>query len=256
MVDEKVLSIDIDSEVRVDSLFNGRLVCIQPNRGYRYSVDSILLADFSTIDENDVILDLGCGCGIVGLILLFCRQRRIKNITGLELQSELVALAKKNAELNGFSTKYSIVEGDLRAIRTLFPAESFSRIVCNPPFYASSSGRKSIDKQSLVARHQVCSTTEQVMSAASYAVKNRGGVSLVFPAEGLAELFTSMEKIRLQTKRMRMVYSYPEKDANAKLVLIEAVKNGGPGIKVHQPLYIYTRKNGSYSEEMKDIYGL
>lgn len=256
MAEEKGLAVDIDPEVRVDSLFNGRLVCIQPNRGYRYSVDSLLLADFSSVDENDVILDIGCGCGIVGLILLFCRQQRIKNITGLELQSELVALAKKNAEINGFSSKFSVEEGDLRAIKSIFPAESFSRVVCNPPFYASSSGRKSLDKQSLVARHQVCSTTEQVMTAASYAVKNRGGVNLVFPAENLVELLSSMEKIHLQPKRMRMVYSYPEKDANAKLVLIEAVKNGGAGIKVQQPLYIYTKKNGSYSEEMKKIYGL
>ncbi len=256
MVDKNILAVDIDQDVTIDSLFDGRLVCMQPSRGYRYSIDSLLLADFASVEDNDNILDLGCGCGIVGLIMLFSRKANIKKITGLELQQDLSELATKNAEINGFGSKYRVVRGDLKAIKTFFAAESFSSMVCNPPFYTSFSGRKSADKQSLIARHQVCSNTSQVMAAASYVVKNRGNVSIVFPAEGLVELVCAMEKMKLQPKRMQMVYSYPEKESSAKLVLIEAVKNGGAGIKIQPPLYIYEKKNGPYSAEMKKIYGV
>lgn len=245
-----------DPDVTVDSLFDGRLVCLQPKRGYRYSVDSLLLAHFAPIDKDDRILDIGCGCGIVGLIILCRWQKYLRNVTGLELQPELARLAERNAKLNGFDRKYTIREGDLRSIKPIFAAESFSRIVCNPPFYGSSSGRGNGDRQSLIARHQVCSSTSQVSAAASYAVKNKGTVSVVFPAEGLFELLCSFERARLQPKRMQMVYSYPEKNASAKLVLVDAVKNGGPGLKILPPLYIYREKKGPYTDEMQDVFSL
>ncbi len=259
MVDLETTHIEIadgNADVTVDRLFDGRLVCLQPKRGYRYSVDSLLLAHFATIDNDDRILDIGCGCGIVGLIILCRWQKNLQNVTGLELQPELARLAERNAELNGFDRKYTIRQGDLRSIKSLFAAESFSRIVCNPPFYGSSSGRGNVDRQSLIARHQVCSSTSEISSAASYTVKNKGTVSLVFPAEGLFELLCSFEQAKLQPKRMRMVYSYPEKNLSAKLVLVEAVKNGGPGLKILPPLYIYTEKKGPYSDEMQDIFTL
>lgn len=254
MVDRKTLPEAIDNKISIDNLFDGRLACMQPKQGYRYSVDSLLLADFSSVLDNDIILDLGCGCGIVGLIMLFKQKECIKKMIGMELQPELVELAKRNGELNGFGQKYSVVEGDLRTIKDFFPAESFSRVVCNPPFYTSSSGRENTNRQSLIARHQVCSTTDQVVAAASFAVKNKGSVAFVFSADRLVEIFCSMEKVRLQPKRMQTVYSYPGRDANAKLVLIEAIKNGGSGVKINPPLYIYSKKNGPYSSEMQKMY--
>jgi tRNA1Val (adenine37-N6)-methyltransferase len=256
LVDKHRPATGIDTDVSIDSLFDGRLICMQPSRGYRYSIDSLLLADFAAVEDDDNILDLGCGCGIIGLIMFFRLKANIKKITGLELQHDLAELAKRNAELNGYSSRYTVVNGDLKVIKTLFAAESFTSVVCNPPFYTSSSGRKNADRQSLIARHQVCSTTNQVMAACSYVVKNRGNVSIVFPAEGMVELVCAMEKSKLQPKRMQVVYSYPEKEATAKLVLIEAVKNGGVGMKIQPPLYIFEKKNGTYSAEMQQIYGL
>ncbi len=246
----------IGSDVRVDTLFDKKMICLQPKHGYRYSIDSLLLAHFSSVDQGDVILDMGCGCGIIGIIIMFKWQALVKRVVGLELQPELAELARKNGELNGFEPKYSIREGDWRSIRSYFAAETFSRVVCNPPYYTPSSGRVNADRQSLIARHQVCSSTEQVFEAASYVVKNRGVVSIVFPARGFIELVCAMTKVKLQPKRIRPVYSYPEKEASARLVLVEAIKNGGHGIKIHPPLYIYRQKNGPYSDEMQRLYGL
>jgi tRNA1Val (adenine37-N6)-methyltransferase len=243
-------------EESVDSLFDGRMICRQPRQGYRFSVDSLLLAHFSTVQRGDSILDMGCGCGIIGLILMFRWQTILQALVGLEIQPELAELARENVRLNGFEYKHKIVEGDLRTIKFYFRAESFSRVICNPPFFTSGSGRENADRQSLIARHQVCSTTDQIMAAASLVVKNRGFVSVVFPADRLVEIFSSMYKANLQPKRMQMVYSYPDQEAAARLVLIEAMKNGGPSVTIVSPFYIYRKKNGPYSDEMQRMYEL
>ena len=237
-----------------DSLFGGEMICQQPRQGYRFSVDSILLAHFSPIQNGDNVLDLGCGCGIVGLIIMYRWQTVLQGVVGLEIQPELAELARNNGRLNGFAEKFRVVEGDLRTMKASFPAESFTRVVCNPPFYTSGSGRESTDRQSLIARHQVCASTDQTMAAASLAVKNRGSVSVVFPADRLVELVGAMLTAGLQPKRMQMVYSYPGEKGTARLVLIEAIKNGGPGVAILPPFSIYQEKNGPYTGEMQRMY--
>jgi tRNA1Val (adenine37-N6)-methyltransferase len=242
--------------IRLDSLFEGKLVCRQPRHGYRYSVDSILLAHFSPPQSGDSVLDLGCGCGIIGLIMLFRWRARCKRLVGLEIQPELAELARENGQVNGFGDAYSVVEGDIRTIQDYFPAESFSRVVCNPPYYAPGTGRENDDRQSVIARHQVCASTDQIMAAASLVVKNRGVVSVVFPADGLVDLLGAMVAANLRPKRMQMIYSYPNPDGAAALVLVEAMKNGGSGAKILPPFYIYQEKNGNYSHAMQRLYDI
>ena len=243
-----------EGATRIDSLFEGRLVCRQPLEGYRFSVDSILLAHFSPVQDGDSVLDMGCGCGVIGLIMLFRWQTLCQRLAGLELQPELAELARQNGQLNGFDEKYTVVEGDLRTIKNFFQAESFSRVVINPPYYIKGTGRESAGRQSLIARHQVCASTDQIMAAASRVVKNRGVVSVVFPADGLIDLAGCMVAAHLRPKRIQMVYSYPEQTGAAALVLVEAVKNGGTGTKILPPFYVYQKKNGNYSFAMQRLY--
>lgn len=92
------------------------------------------------------------------------------------------------------------------------------------------------------------------MCSAAYLLKNRGRFFLVYPAELLAVLCTQLKKYGLSVKRMQAVYSYPEKKSEARLVLIEALRNGGDGMRVESPLYIYSEKNGEYSQEVQAMY--
>lgn len=256
LVDPQIRQEEGALNVSPDSLFAGRMICRQPRHGYRFSVDSLLLAHFTPIQAGDSVLDMGCGCGIIALVLMFRWQMLLHNLIGFEIQPELAELARENCRLNGFGHKFTVVEGDLRDIRDHFRAESFARVFCNPPFFASGSGRENTDRQSLIARHQVCLSTDQAMTAASFVAKNRGSISVVFQADRLVELFGSMQTAGLQPKRMQMVYSYPQRQATAKLVLVEAIKNGGAGITILPPFYIYREKNGPYSDDMQRIYEL
>ena len=243
-----------DVERTDDTLFDGGLDCLQHRDGYRFSIDPVLLAHFVRLAKDETVLDLGAGCGVLGLILLYRASERIRSLTAFELQPGLAALARDNIILNQFQKQMKVVEGDLRDSKKKLNPESYSTVVCNPPFYSVGCGRPSANKESEIARHQVSCTLADILAAAATAVKNRGKVYLIYPAEGLGHLLALLPRQRLTAKRLQLVYSYPDSSTGARLLLLEAVKNGGEGVDVLPPFYIYDRKNGAYSEAMLQFY--
>jgi len=243
-----------EENVSCDTLFAGRLHCLQHRSGYRYSVDAILAAHFSPPLPGAAVLDLCSGCGIIALICLYRWQEQVASVSCLELQPSLAGLASRNRLMNGYSAKMEVVEGDLRRILEYFPAETFSQVICNPPFYKSHSGRPCLNQESFVARHQVHCTLSEVVAAAAAVVKNRGKVVFVYPAAGLNALLLALQQYRLVPKRLQALYSYPLDSASARLILVEAVKNGGEGLQVLPPFYIYERRLGGYSKGMQRLY--
>ncbi len=237
-----------------DTLFDGELCCSQHVNGYRFSIDPVLLAHFVCLKKEERLLDLGAGCGVLGFILLYRAQNSIQKLTAFELQEGLVGLAKANVLTNSCQDKMEVVRGDLRSIEHFFAAGSFTSVVCNPPFYLPGSGRTSTNDEALIARHHVECNLGEILHAALYVLKNRGRLFLVYPAELLAVVIAQLNKKGFAVKRMQMVYSYPEKESTARLVLLEALKNGGDGMVVDSPLYIYAEKDGEYSEVVQKMY--
>ncbi|WP_457572826.1 tRNA1(Val) (adenine(37)-N6)-methyltransferase [Desulfolithobacter sp.] len=241
----------VEGSVREDSLFSGRLVCRQHVAGYRFSVDSILLAGMVQVRAGEKVLDLGCGCGVIGLILAF-RNPDIR-LTGLELQEGLVRLARDNVATGGFEARFRIVQGDLRTIDQFLEPESFDQVVCNPPFYPLGSGRINREDEQKLARHEITATLAEVVRAAAFCVRNRGRVSLVYPASRLGVLLITLQEQRLGVQKIVPVYSYPEDD-RARLVVVRAVKNGGDTTLLAPPMYIYAHRNGPWSQAMQRLY--
>lgn len=234
-----------------DTLFSGRIICRQHREGYRFSIDAVLLAHFCRPAAQDKVLDIGCGCGVIGLIL--CHRHPELRLTGLEVQPALAELARSNAEANHLHRRFTVQQGDLRRISEHILPESFDLIVSNPPYHRVGSGRISLKDECAIARHELCADPESVLAAAAFAVRNRGAVCCIYPAERLASVLAVMIRNRLIPKRLLPVHSYPE-DSQARLVLIEAVKNGGEGLRLLPPLYVWQRKNGPYSPEMAAMY--
>ncbi len=234
-----------------DTLYDGRLVCRQYKQGYRFSIDAVLAAHFCRPGRTDRILDLGAGSGVIGLILAF-RHQDVR-VTGLEFQPDLVRLARDNADRNNLAHRLTIIEGDLRDNSGLLPAESFDLVVGNPPYRQPGRGRVSPDDQRARARHEIDTTLDDVVRAAARAVKNRGTVVLVYPAARITALFVSLKNYRLEPKRLQPVHSYPG-DRQARLILVEAMKNGGEDLQIMAPFFIYTEQNGHYSAEMQKLY--
>ncbi|RWX45284.1 Methyltransferase domain-containing protein [Candidatus Electrothrix marina] len=234
-----------------DTLFNGRLVCRQHRDGYRFSLDAVLLAHFCRPASRDNVLDLGTGCGVISLVL--CYRHPDIQVTGLELQPALAELALNNAQANKLEDRFAVQQGDLRTIKQHLRAESYELVLSNPPYHKVGCGRISQEDECALARHELTADPDSVIAAAAYAVKNRGTMTCIYPAERLATVLAAMMKKRLVPKRIQPVYSYPEDD-RARLVMIEAMKNGGEGLRLLPPLYIYQYPDGPYSAEVAAMY--
>lgn len=239
-----------DHKLTEDSLFAGRLQCVQPRHGYRFSIDAVLLAAFIAPGPGSRILDLGAGNGIVSLIIAYRWPETV--LTALEIQPELVELAGHNSRANGFQERIRVMAGDYRRIADCLPAASFDLVVCNPPYRKAGSGRLNAGAQQAVARHELAGDFSAVAGASAYALRKGGRAAYVYPAERGAALIHELKKIGLETKRLQVVYSYP--GAAGKLLLVEAVKGGGEGLKVLPPFYVYQEKDGPYSPEMEACY--
>jgi tRNA1(Val) A37 N6-methylase TrmN6 len=236
-----------------DTLFNGRLVCRQHREGYRFSMDAVLLAHFCRPAAQGRVLDLGCGCGVISLIL--CHRFPDLRLVGLELQPALAALARSNAHANNLQARFTVRQGDLRKIAEAAEPESFDLVISNPPYHRPGSGRISQADECAIARHELCADPDAVMTAAAFALKNRGKVCCVYPSERLAAVLAAMQRNRLTPKRLRPVYSYPEAD-RARLVLFEAAKNSGEGLVLLPPLHIYQSRNGPCSPEVEGMHAV
>ncbi|RUM40414.1 MAG: SAM-dependent methyltransferase, partial [Desulfocapsa sp.] len=128
-----------------DTLFSGSLICRQHNDGYRFSVDSLLVAHFCRPPGTGRVLDLGSGCGIIGLIL--CHRYPGLQVRGLELQPDLARLARSNINANILQQRFQIVEGDVCRIQEFMQPESFELVVSNPPYRSPGSGRINRDNE-------------------------------------------------------------------------------------------------------------
>lgn len=244
----------VERPLTCDSLFSGAVICRQFQDGYRFSIDAVLAAHFHEPARGEKVLDLGAGSGIIGLILMYRWAGRIASLHALEYQEQLRELAEHNFRDNNFGDTCTAIHGDVKNIAKLFQAESFSLVVCNPPFYRPDHGRQSRGDESRIARHQVTADIDDFAGAAAYAVKNGGTVVVIYPAEQFTILNEALSRVRLEIKQLRFVYSYPGVADEARLVLVKCQKNGGKGVKVQAPLYIYDRKNGEYSPEIQELY--
>lgn len=233
-----------------DTLFHGRLGCAQYRQGYRFSVDALLAAHFCCPGPKDHILDLGCGSGIIGLILAF-RYPGVR-VTGLEVQEDLARLAGENIHANRLQDRMRVLHGSLRDIASLMPPESFAQVVCNPPYRPAASGRLSSGDQRARARHEIDATLVEVVRAAFFALQNRGTCVFVYPASRCISLLAALREARLEPKRLQPVYGHPG-STEASLVLVSAVKNGGEEVRILPAFYTHTEQDGPLSPAMQAL---
>ncbi|MCX8045220.1 MAG: methyltransferase, partial [Desulfobacterota bacterium] len=176
-------------------LFSGTLKLYQPKHGYRFSIDSILLADFAGPKVHGMVADLGAGSGIVSLLLV--RNPKVTRIVAFEIQHELAALAKKNIVLNHCNDKVTVEHGDIRHIRKKCPAGSCDAVVTNPPFFAVGTGRINPHTQKASARHEMHGALHDFLTAAAYLLKTGGSLFIVYNADRAVDLLTGMRGAKI-----------------------------------------------------------
>jgi tRNA1Val (adenine37-N6)-methyltransferase len=236
----------IDSDETQDAILGGAITVVQMKKGYRFSVDSVLLARFAVARGRDRVLELGAGCGVISLIV--AAAARPREIVAIEIQPKMAELIERNARINGFDN-LSAICADLRAPRIpgVRPA-SFDLVLANPPFHARHAGRESPNHSRRQARGGAGASCEEFVAAARRYVRNGGRVAMIFTASRSAELISLLRIRQLEPKRIRFVH--PRLGLPAASVMIEARADGAVEARVEPPLVLEERA-GVYTEEAR-----
>ncbi len=236
--------------IKTDTLKNGYKI-LQDSERFQFGIDAVLLADYASksLKEKESVIDLGTGTGIIPLLMV--NKCKTAAFTGLEVQKESADMAARSVTMNELEGQIQIVHGDLKEAGSLFPRHSFNVVTCNPPYMIDAHGRNNEQDALTIARHEVLCTLEDVVTAADYLLASHGSFFMIHRPFRLPEIFSSLEKHKMEMKRMRLIYPFADKEPN--MVLIEARKNAKRRLTIEPPL-IVRNDDGEYTIEVQDIY--
>lgn len=234
---------------RLDDLQREGLKLIQNPSWFCFGMDAVLLSAFAAIKEGNRCLDLGCGNGVIPILL--AGRTKGSYFTGLEIQKDVAEMATRSVAFNQLEEKVEIVNGDIKEAVSIFGASSFDVVTSNPPYLTQSHGLTNDADHKAIARHELMCTLEDVIGNATRLLKPGGHFYMVHRPFRLAEIISCMVAHRLEPKRMRLVYPFVDKEPN--MVLIEGVRGGNSRITVEKPLIIYEKEN-TYTKEVMDLY--
>ena len=246
----KTMEINLKENERLDELQRNGYQIIQNPEKFCFGMDAVLLTGFAHAREEDMLLDMGTGTGIIPILME--AKYKCAHLTGLEIQEESADMARRSVAINGLSTKIDIVTGDIKEAGSIFKSASFDCVTCNPPYMIGKHGITNPDAPKAIARHEILCTLEDVVSQAAKLLKPGGHFFLVHRPFRLAEIMTTLTRYKLEPKRMQLVYPFVDKEPN--MVLLEAVRGGKSRMTVEKPLIVY-QAPGVYTPEIYDIYG-
>lgn len=249
---------------RTDDIGFGDLKLIQNTDAFCYGIDAVLCAWFAAEyisgRKADSIADLGCGNGIIPLIL--SHKTDCSMIFGVEVQDSSQQLAVRNAELNGLQDRISIIRGNVaddsfirHEIRRIGGDRLFDghvdAVVSNPPYQTAGCGLKSEKTEKMIARHEIEGTLDDFIRCAAGILKSRGDLFLVHRPSRLADIIETMRKHRIEPKEIQFVL--PKDDCEPNIMLIHGVKDGGRELRILKSISVY-EDSGEYTKNIKEIY--
>ena len=222
----------------LDDLLRGELKLIQKKRGYRYSVDALLLAHFVLPAAGETVLDLGTGSGVIPLIL--AQRGSPKKILAVEIQRQLAGMAQRNIRLNHFENIIAVLHRDLNRLPEILPPASFDLILSNPPFQPLGSGNLSANREKSIARHELRVTLAELLQVARRLLQPSGRICLVYPFARWSYLLAAIQQAGLVVARTQLAYD--RKGGQPRLGLVEARIKVRSKSEELPPIFIETEK--------------
>ena len=236
----------------------------QPTKGYRYSLDPFLLANFvldsrslptacheqdrdrakSASNDEAFGADLGTGNGILPLLL----KRHIPHVkfTGIDIQYNPLSWAKKNLP------NARLLQADLRTTANLFKSSVFDIAVSNPPYRKKGSGRINTSEEKAISRHELKLTLRELIASALHLLRDGGVLYICHLAERSDELLSELESAGFTTTETSFVRS--RSGEKPFLFLACAVKGEGNEVVSQRPDLTVYGVDGAYTEEMESVY--
>lgn len=227
-----------------DTFYHGRVQILQKKGGFRFSIDAPLLADFIQTKEADRLLELGTGSGIIALLLSI---KPFARLTALEIQPDLVNLARRNVRLNNLEDRIQVIQADLR---TYASEQKYDIVFSNPPYIKKKSGYLSPSAQKSVAKHELKCTIFDIMQKTGEWLKLEGMAYFIYPAIRIKDFMQAAEDERLKIRSFRPVHPYRDSEPNFFLVSCDRLSQEPRHLP---PLILYERE-GKYTEEAERIF--
>ncbi len=221
-------------EYTLDVILKGKLRFYQKKKGYRFSIDSLLLGNFVEIKPGERALEIGSGCGIVSIMA--SKRFPEARIYSAESQKDLYVLSRLNGFING-TDNVTFFHYDIREHRLTFSPGIFDVIFSNPPYRERRSGKVPPSMEKLLAKHQVTLTPEDLAEATSYLLKNRGRLYLIYRPRRLLNLLQELSRKGINTSILVPIFS--EMRGDAELVLIKAEKGTNREMEILGPISLY-----------------
>ena len=228
----------------LDSFYIGRILVLQKKKGYRFSVDAPLLADFIQTRPEDEILELGTGNGIISLLLSI---KPFKHITAVEIQESLADLARRNVRINSLDKKITVIHMDLRKFQ---PGKKFDLIFSNPPYIRKGAGHLSSSEERSVAKHELKCDIFDIMERTGKLLTKKGKAYFIFQAKRKKELLQAAERNGLKMESIRFVYSRKESPSNQ---ILTSWSFSSAQETILPPFILYDEE-GNDSSEAKEIF--
>lgn len=237
----------------IDTALGGRVSVVQPRKGFRFSVDAVLLARLASEIPVDHVVDLGCGSGVVGLSILVLGGA--SHLTGIDIQSVSIDRASRSAFIGGLAQRARFIEMDVKDLKSGAIKPRAGLVVANPPYRNPALNRPSGNPDLNISRNEVFAGLADFTLAASRILTSGGRFCVVYPAARIPHLLATLEKSGLAPKSMRLVH--PREKEPASLVLLEALKGRGTAFSVRAPLVLHEaiETGRKYGDEALSLLG-
>ena len=223
------------SKVKNDLFDYKNRYIMQIKDGFKFSLDSLLLAEFVKIKKDDKkILDMCTGNAPVPLVLSL---KTNTEIVGFEIQKEISELALESVKINGLEKNIRIINDDIKNINNYFESNTFDIITCNPPYFKTKEdGYRNKNDFLTLARHEIAIDLETIFKIASKYLKDNKAFYLVHRVERLDDIIVLARENKMNVKELQFISTKKEKAANT--ILVKCVKNGKPGIKLRKEICV------------------
>ena len=244
---------------RVDDLGIKNYKIIQNTKNFCFGIDSVILANMvKGLNDKSVVVDLCTGSVVIPTII--CGKNRVSRIFGVELQEEMVDLAKRNVKLNKLENKIQVVHEDINNVKDIkkiineegYP-DTVDVITVNPPYKKVGTGVQNENQTKNIARHEIKCTLEDIFTVSKKLLKDKGKMYMVHKPERLTDILYYAREYKLEPKKIR--FMQPKIGVKPSLVFIEFVKGGNNEVNIVENLIEYN-EDGTYTDEINKIYGI
>jgi len=230
-----------------DRVLNGRVVLLQPVRGYRAGLDAALLAAACDAGAGARVIEAGCGAG--GALLAAATRRPDARFTGVERDAAALALVRQNIGLNGLQDRVEAVEGDVAVRFSSLGLEPFDAAMTNPPFFDDPDALRGPAAERRGA-WMADDGLEAWIGFVSKAVREGGTITLIHRADRLGDILALLDP---KAGSVQVLPIHPFADQPAKRVLVRAIKTGKAPLKLLPPLVLHDREGGKHTPAVEAI---